>query len=110
MCASHIQGQYPNTPAELPTFMLPRACMGIVVRYFLEYDKDPAEFQRELAKKFPCCIQAIDDLRLAFRFWNDVRRCVTTKAETLGAEEVRDAINAAHKILCRQQERLGLHA
>merc|ERR1712107_891089 len=35
MCASPKRDDHLQTPALLPTFMLPRACMGIVVRYFL---------------------------------------------------------------------------
>ena len=33
----------------LPTFMLPRACMGIVVRFFLDYRGDASTFPRELS-------------------------------------------------------------
>lgn len=34
-------------------------------------------------------------MKLAFTFWHDLRRCVDTIAETLGAEELsEDAISA----------------
>merc|ERR1719464_1452629 len=54
MCASPKKENHLETPAVLPTFMLPRACMGIVVRFFLEYRGDPAQFQREMQSRFPC--------------------------------------------------------
>merc|ERR1711941_66428 len=44
MCASPKKEDHLQTPAVLPTFMLPRACMGIVVRHFLEYKGDPSLF------------------------------------------------------------------
>merc|ERR1719464_1894106 len=46
MCASPKKEDHLQTPAVLPTFMLPRACMGIVVRHFLEYRGEPMGFQR----------------------------------------------------------------
>merc|ERR1719231_494532 len=57
MCASPKKEDHLSTPALLPTFMLPRACMGIVSQYFLKYNGDPAQFQKELAARYPCCIQ-----------------------------------------------------
>ena len=40
MCAYPKKEDHMQTPALLPTFMLPRACMGIVFRFFLEYQGD----------------------------------------------------------------------
>ncbi|CAJ1416586.1 unnamed protein product [Effrenium voratum] len=109
MCASPIKDNYPNTPADLPTFMLPRACMGILVRYFLEYKgSDGESFKTDVAKRFPCCVQAIDDLQLAFTFWGDLRRCVDTIAETLGAEELSEDMRKASDILNAQRQKLNL--
>merc|ERR1712087_626672 len=59
LCASPKKENHLETPAVLPTFMLPRACMGIVVKHFLEY-KGPAEkFEKDTQQKFPCCAQAV---------------------------------------------------
>ncbi|CAJ1416587.1 unnamed protein product [Effrenium voratum] len=93
MCTSPLKDAWPAIPAELPAFMLPRACMGIVVKYFLEYKGSDGEaFKMDLGKRFPCCVQPIDDMKLAFTFWHDLRRCVDTIAETLGAEELSEAL------------------
>jgi hypothetical protein len=112
MCASPTSKEsYPSTPAELPTFMLPRACMGIVVKYFLEYPGGNAEaFKTDLSKRFPCCVQPIEDLKLAFKFWDDIRRCVNTIAETLGAEDLAEDMCSANEILRAQKHRLGMTA
>merc|ERR550514_1567699 len=37
MCASPKKEDHLQTPAMLPTFMLPRACMGIVAQFFLNF-------------------------------------------------------------------------
>merc|ERR1719460_395852 len=57
MCASPKKEDHLQTPALLPTFMLPRACMGIVVRHFLNYTGDAASFQKDIQQRFPCCMQ-----------------------------------------------------
>jgi len=108
MCASPKREDHLSTPAVLPTFMPPRACMGIVVRNFLEHRGDPATFFRELPTKFPCCTQAVEDLKVAFAFWEDLQKCVQTIAEPLGAEELADDMQKASEILRHQQQRMGL--
>uniref|UniRef100_A0A7S2BM54 XPG N-terminal domain-containing protein n=1 Tax=Alexandrium andersonii TaxID=327968 RepID=A0A7S2BM54_9DINO len=108
MCASPKKEDHLQTPAVLPTFMLPRACMGIVVRHFLEYKGDPANFQKELGSRFPCCLQPMEDLRHAFEFWHDLRRCVDAIAESLGAEEMSQDMRMASDFLLQQQQHLGL--
>lgn len=111
MCASPIKEQYPLTPADLPTFMLPRACMGIVVKFFLEYPADSSHaaesFKTDCTKKFPCCVQPIEDLKLAFTFWQDLKRCVRVIAENLGADELLDDMNTADQVLENQKRKLG---
>jgi len=108
MCASPKREDHLQTPAVLPTFMLPRACMGIVVRHFLSYEGDPSGFKAELTNKFPCCVQAIEDLKTAFAFWDDMRRCVDAIAEPLGAEELSEDMKHAAEILSSQQKRLNI--
>jgi len=108
MCASPKKEDHLQTPALIPTFMLPRACMGIVVRHFLEYRDDPMNFQKELQSRFPCCAQPLEDLRVAFKFWADLRRCVDEIAEPLGAEELCQDMAAASQVLQEQQNRLGI--
>merc|ERR1719311_1271783 len=108
MCASPKKEDHLSTPALLPTFMLPRACMGIVVHYFLKYTGDPSQFARELGVRYPCCLQPVEDLKIAFRFWHDLKRCVDAIAEPLGAEELSEDMRHATEILAMQMDRLGL--
>ncbi|CAK9006148.1 unnamed protein product [Durusdinium trenchii] len=108
MSATPLKDSYPNTPAELPTFMLPRACMGILVRYFLEYQGTAESFKTDVTKRFPCCAQAIEDLQLAFTFWQDLKRCVDTVADPLGAEDLSEDMRKASEILQSQRQKLGI--
>jgi len=108
MCASPKKENHMETPAILPTFMLPRACMGIVVRFFLEYRGEPGAFSRSLSEKFPCCVQPIEDLKVTFAFWEDVKRCVDAIAEQLGAEDLAAEMGSATEVLKAQQQRLNI--
>eukprot|EP00429_Kryptoperidinium_foliaceum_P043937 CAMPEP_0176111884 /NCGR_PEP_ID=MMETSP0120_2-20121206/56186_1 /TAXON_ID=160619 /ORGANISM="Kryptoperidinium foliaceum, Strain CCMP 1326" /LENGTH=777 /DNA_ID=CAMNT_0017446105 /DNA_START=67 /DNA_END=2400 /DNA_ORIENTATION=+ len=109
MCASPKKEDHMQTPAVLPTFMLPRTCMGIVVRHFLEYTGDAAAFAKETIVKFPCCYQPIEDLKSAFAFWDDLLRCVAKIGQLTGEElALLTEMNAASTILCTQQQRLGI--
>jgi len=108
MCASPKKEDHLQTPAVLPTFMLPRACMGIVVRHFLEYSGEPAEFSQVTAAKFPCCIQPIEDLKCAFAFWDDLRRCATRMAEIGGSDDLADLMKVPSEILQAKQQMLGI--
>merc|ERR1719264_377228 len=60
MCASPRKEDHLQTPAVLPTFMLPRACMGIVVGHFLSYNNDPAKYRDTVQHMFPCCMQPVE--------------------------------------------------
>lgn len=108
MCASPKKENHLETPAVLPTFMLPRACMGIVVRFFLEYRGDAASFQREMSARFPCCVQPMEDLRSAFAFWADLRRCVDLIAEPCQAQELARDMHLASEVLQIQQQKLNI--
>jgi len=108
MCATPSKDQYPSTPAELPTFMLPRACMGIVVKYFLEYTGTAEQFRTDVGKRFPCCVQPLEDLRLAMTFWADLRRCVDTMTESLDVGELSEEMRRATEVLNRQRLQLNL--
>jgi hypothetical protein len=109
MCASPKREDHMQTPAVLPTFALPRACMGIVVRYFLDYKGDAASFQRDSVSRFPCCLQPVEDLKCAFQFWEDLRRCVNEIAEPLDCGELKDEMKmATEEFLQPQRARLHL--
>jgi len=108
MCASPAREDHLQTPAVLPTFMLPRACMGVIVVHFLDYTGDPRSFERTIEAMFPCCVQPIEDLKCAFAFWNDLKRCVDAIAEPLEAQELMEDMRLATEVLIRQQRRLGL--
>lgn len=108
MCASPKRDDYMQVPAILPTFMLPRACMGIVVKDFLEYrGENPGLWYTELVTKFPCCLQPIEDLKVAFAFWDDFRRCVNAIAEPLGCQELAEDLSQANEILVAAQQRMS---
>lgn len=108
MCASPNKEDHLQSPAMLPMFMLPRACMGIVVRYFLEYKGNPNFFMQDLYLQFPCCVQPLADLKVAFLFWDDLRRCVDDIADQLDATELCEDMRMATDILRAQRRRLGL--
>jgi hypothetical protein len=109
MCASPNKEDHLQSPAVLPAFMLPRACMGIVGRHFLDYTGEPANFAKDITTRFPCCVQALDDLKIAFQFWDDLRRCVDAIAEPLDCTDLRDEMKfATEEVLKPQQQRLGL--
>lgn len=107
LCASLGEGDE-DEQCVLPTFMLPRACLGIVCLFFLKYTGDPATFQRELAHHFPCCSRPMEDLATAFVFWEDLKRCVLHIAEPLGAQELAADMEAASEVLARKRQELGL--
>mmetsp|Transcript_15913 Transcript_15913/g.25330 ORF Transcript_15913/g.25330 Transcript_15913/m.25330 type:complete len:778 (-) Transcript_15913:171-2504(-) len=109
MCSTPKKEDHLETMGLLPTFMLPRACMGIVVEYFLKYKGEPQSFIRDLQSKFPCCTHARLDLMQAFIFWEDLVRCVEEMAEAgLEIDQLRADTEAAGKMLKSQQKRLGL--
>jgi len=109
MSATPIRDDPTQTAAFVPTFMLPRACMGIVALFFLRYQgNDPQQFERELVARFPCCIQPLADLRLAMHFWDELRRCVEKIADPLGAEELAEDMKVASEVLRSKQQQLGL--
>lgn len=93
-----------DPPPLLPPFMLPRACMGIVVKFFLQWTGDGAGFRKEVLRRYPCCAQPIEDLRQALGFWEELRRCVTRIAEALSATDLLQEMNDAstHVQLKRQ--------
>lgn len=110
MCASPKREDHTQTHALLPTFMLPRACMGIVALHFLKYTGSRESFIRDLAVRFPCCTHPLDDLKTAFLFWEDLRRCVDYIAEPLGAEDLAADMKVATEVLKKQQTKLNIYA
>ncbi|CAK0862434.1 unnamed protein product [Prorocentrum cordatum] len=106
LCATPRRGDPVQTPAVLPTFMVPRACMGVVALYPAACGKGAHEFESDLAENFPCCAHPLADLKLAILFWEDLRRCVDGIAEPLGATELAEDVKVASKMLLDQQRRL----
>jgi len=115
MCASGTPARDDahRSPAVLPTFMLPRACMGIVVRYFLKYTGPPGNFAQDVAQKFPCCVDVVPDLQVAFAFWKDLRRCLdafpkTQDPDAEDSQQFVEEMTMANEVLEAQQRRLGI--
>merc|ERR1719387_1886563 len=109
MCASPKKDNHFETPAILPTFMLPRSCMGIVARFFLHYQGEGGQhFHKELQARFPCCAQAAMDLKSAFVFWDELMRCVNVIANPLGADDLLADMNQASQLLADQRRATGI--
>lgn len=109
VCASPTTKDHLQTPALLPTFMLPRACMGIVAGFFLDYTGDPGKFNTELTNRFPCCMQPKPDLQQAFLFWEDVRRCVDDMVEAgLDCGDFAEDMRVASEMLQVKQKQLDI--
>jgi hypothetical protein len=107
MCATPNKEDHLRSPGVLPAFPLPRACMGIVARHFLEYTGPPENLKADTQSKFPCCLQPLADLKVAFEFWDDLRRCVDAIADPLECTDLRDEMAmATEQILRPQQKRL----
>ena len=114
--------QYPNGPvpseqlatatappaSSLPAFMLPRACLGIVTKFMMDYTGDAKSFEAELKKKFPCCQDPVGDLRAGFSFWKQLHRVIEAIAEPLGTTEMLDEMNAASRLLDDKRRNLAI--
>merc|ERR1711964_180794 len=91
--------------AILPTFMLPRTCMGVVWKHVLTSPSltantnDSARLLRDLRQNFPCCAEPLEDMKKSLVFWDEVHRCVTNIAEPLGADEFKKSMDAANILL-----------
>lgn len=110
LCGSPSSSDPAAPPAAIfPTFMLPRACMGIVMLRFLRWRGNNLKaFEREVQASFPCCVRPIEDLRSAFVFWEELSSCVDQIAEPLGAEELAQDMHIASEVLHAKQQQLGL--
>eukprot|EP00397_Hematodinium_sp_SG-2012_P004929 GEMP01004944.1.p1 GENE.GEMP01004944.1~~GEMP01004944.1.p1 ORF type:complete len:747 (+),score=110.91 GEMP01004944.1:461-2701(+) len=104
MCASPNKDDQLRQPALLPTFMLTRACMGIVATHFLTYRGEPQNISKEMQSKFPCCVQPLQDLQIAFDFWEELKRCVDAIAEPLGAMDLKEDMDVASSILSEKRK------
>jgi len=109
MCASPIdKNDQLKQPALLPTFMLTRACMGIVTKHFLEFKGSREQLVKEMQANFPCCQQPLADLQIAFEFWKELKKCLDAIAEPLGAEHLKEEMDHANGILEAQKQKYGL--
>ena len=102
-----------STLSVLPSFMLPRACLGIVAKFFLDYipngnDNVAKQFEADLRRKFPCAVDPIADLRTGFAFWDELHRVIEAIAEPLGTTDMLEEMNSARRILAEKQKALGL--
>ncbi len=98
--------QAPEAPSALPAFMLPRACLGIVVKYMLEYEGK--NFEADVRKKFPCTVDPVADLKTGLAFWAELTRIVATIAEPLGTTDMLDEMTAAGKTVDNKRRQLGI--
>merc|ERR1719287_270553 len=76
MCCTTDKTTHLQVPALLPAFPLPRSCLGIVAKYFMEYTGAKEDLEQDIAHSFPCCYQPIKDLELGLEFWVELKRCV----------------------------------
>mmetsp|Transcript_31504 Transcript_31504/g.67655 ORF Transcript_31504/g.67655 Transcript_31504/m.67655 type:complete len:752 (-) Transcript_31504:127-2382(-) len=106
MCASPKKENHLESPAVLPTFMLPRACMGIVLGFFLDYTGSPQQFANDVKVKFPCCAQPVEDLKLAFGFWDDLCQKIDSIKDQVDCEDTAMEMLQATKVLQEQRQKL----
>ena len=95
----------------LPTFMLPRNCMGVVWKTVLTMKQESingTSLQDELLKKFPCCADPVGDLRSSMKYWDEVHRCVSMIAEPLGALDFKACMDSANVTLRQKCQLFGI--
>ncbi|CAD7960789.1 unnamed protein product [Amoebophrya sp. A25] len=108
MCVTPSKANPLQFPYLLPAFPLPRACLGIVTSYFLNYEGEAATFKHDLEMNFQCCYQGIEDLENGFAFWVHLKKAVDAIAGPLGAEELAHEMSVADQQLRSQCARLSL--
>ena len=111
--AEVLEGQPSSGPeSALPSFLLPRACLGLVCKFFLEFDAhgpDAAKsFEAELRKRFRCCVDPLKDLKVGVKFWKETMRCVSGIAEGLSSPEILHAFTVADSLLDQKRRLLGV--
>ena len=98
----------------LPAFMLPRACLGIVSKFFLDYVVSGSsagaakQFEADLKKKFPCTQDPIADLKAGFAFWDELYRIMDVISEPLGTTEMLDEMKTANRIITEKRKVIGI--
>lgn len=100
--------QQQDNRSVLPTFTLPRACMGIVLKSILNSDLQANEVSNYLRKNFQACAAAREDLQLGFQFWEECLRCVEQIAGPLGAQSLQQDMRAANDYLMHRRRQLNL--
>lgn len=110
LCASPSAKDHHQTHGLLPTFMLPRACMGITASFLLTAEHTNSEtFHRELVARFPCCVQPSLDLQQGMLFWEDVRRCVDQMCEAgLDCGELAEEMRVAGDLLASKKQQFNM--
>jgi len=104
--------RHDGAKALLPTFMLPRTCMGIVWKYLLDYNPtgevNKETLKAELRTKFACTQDPVTDIQKSIVFWREVHRCVAFIAEPLGVTEFAASMDHANKIVEAKCKQFGL--
>ena len=88
--------------------MLPRAGLGIVAKFMLEYAGDAKSFEADVKKKFPCATDPMGDLKVGFAFWAELLRIVSAIAEPLGTTDMLEDMKVAGKLLEEKRRLLAL--
>lgn len=97
-----------ETSSSLPAMMLPRACLGIVTKFMLDYTGGASSFEADVKKKFPCAADPVGDLKSGFAFWAELLRIVTAIADPLGTTEMLEEMKTAGKLLEEKRRLLAL--
>lgn len=95
----------------LPTFSIPRTCMGVVWKHILTWDcKNPSNeaLREELKKQFPGCIDPCTGLKKALSFWKEVHRCIKAIEEPLELGEFNQYMNNATMLIEQKAAAFGL--
>jgi len=92
----------------LPSFMLPRTCLGLLCKWVFRYKGDSHGFEPALRKAFPTCVDALGDLKTGLKFWKELLRAVVAMSEQVGAEDFLNQMLQADKALKDKFQSVGL--
>ncbi|PFH35866.1 XPG N-terminal domain-containing protein [Besnoitia besnoiti] len=121
-------GYFSPVNPKLPCVFLSRNCMGIVLKFFLEYipmDAPVAAPQPAAASSvspnsplgkfeactrmwFPCCENPLGDLCKAVWFWHEIAGMINQLNASIDVSELKGDVDAATDLLMRQCRLVGL--
>ncbi|KEP67277.1 UNVERIFIED_CONTAM: XPG N-terminal domain-containing protein [Hammondia hammondi] len=122
------EGYFSPLQPKLPCFFLQRNCMGIVMKFFLEYvpmegpvaasvplpsssiplSSPLGKFEACVRMWYPCCENPLSDLCKTVLFWHQISNMINQLNSSIDVSELKDDIDAATDFLMRQCRLVGL--